>query len=100
TARAEQLAAPLRRALSEMQIALEPENFVPQQASRCFTIAVNNYAAVALSPPLVAAASDAAPSVQLNLRPSGTLRIVDLLDRGELDLAIGTFAAPGERFGL
>jgi DNA-binding transcriptional LysR family regulator len=100
TARAEQLAAPLRRALSEMQLALEPEDFVPRQANRHFTIAVNNYAAVAMSPALVAAAAEAAPSVQLDLRPSGTLRIVDLLDRGELDLAIGIFADPGERFGL
>ena len=100
TPRAEQLAAPLRRALSEMQLALQPESFVAQQADRRFTIAVNNYAAVAVSPTLVAAAADAAPSVQLDLRPSGTLRIVDLLDRGELDLAIGSFADPGERFGL
>jgi DNA-binding transcriptional LysR family regulator len=100
TARAEQLAAPLRRALSEMQLALEPENFVPQQATRRFAIAVNNYAAVAVSPALVAAAANAAPSVQLDLRPSGTLRIVDLLDRGELDLAVGNFADPGERFAL
>jgi DNA-binding transcriptional LysR family regulator len=100
TARAEQLAAPLRRALSEMQLALEPEAFVPQQASRGFAIAVNNYAAVAVSPTLVAAAAKAAPSVQLDLRASGTLRIVDLLDRGELDLAIGSFTEPGERFGL
>src|SRR5262249_48066382 len=30
--------------------------------------------------------------------PSGTLDIVDLLDRGELDLAIGSHAPPGERF--
>ncbi len=38
--------------------------------------------------------------MQLDLRPSGTLRIGDLLDRGELDLAVGNFADPGERFGL
>src|SRR5258708_16699798 len=100
TARAEQLAAPLRHALSEMQLALEPENFVAQQADRRFTIAVNNYAAVAVSAALVATAAEAAPSVQLDLRPSGTLRIVGLLDRGELDLAIGGFADPGGRFGL
>jgi DNA-binding transcriptional LysR family regulator len=100
TARAEQLAAPLRRALSEMQLALEPEDFVPQQATRRFTIAVNNYAALTVSPALVAAAAEAAPAVQLDLRPSGTLRIGELLDRGELDLAIGSFADPGERFGL
>jgi len=100
TARAEQLAGPLRRALSEMRLALEPEIFVPQQADWRFTIAVNNYAAVAVSPTLIAAAAEVAPSVQLDLRPSGTLRIVDLLDRGELDLAIGSFADPGERSAL
>ncbi len=58
TARAEQLAAPLRHALSEMQLALEPENFVAQQADRRFTIAVNNYAAVAVSAALVATAAE------------------------------------------
>ena len=100
TPRAEQLAAPLRRALSEMQLALEPESFVPQDADRRFAIAVNNYAAVAVVPALIAAAAEAAPSVQLDLRPSGTLRIADLHDRGELDLAVGSFAEPGERFGL
>src|ERR1700730_15720261 len=42
TPRAEQLAVPLRRALSEMQLALEPETFVPQAAIRTFVLAVNN----------------------------------------------------------
>lgn len=100
TPRAEQLAAPLRRALNDMQLALEPESFVPSEAVRRFTIAVNNYAAVALSPLLVVAAADAAPSVQLDLRPSGTLSIFDLLDHGEIDIAIGSFHDRGERFGL
>src|SRR6185312_1676069 len=48
TPRAEQLAAPLRRALNEMQLALEPDTFVPATATRRFAIAVNNYAAVVL----------------------------------------------------
>jgi DNA-binding transcriptional LysR family regulator len=100
TVRAEQLAPPLRRALSDMQLALEPESFNPKEAARRFTIAVNNYGAVVLSAPLVMAAAEAAPSVQLDLRPSGTLDVVALLDRGDLDLAIGNFAKPGERFAL
>jgi DNA-binding transcriptional LysR family regulator len=100
TARAEQLAAPLRRALSDMQLALEPETFSPTQANRRFTMAVNNYAAVVLSPQLVTATAEAAPSVHLDIRPGGTLDIVGLLDRGELDLAVGHFANPGERFAL
>jgi DNA-binding transcriptional LysR family regulator len=100
TARAEQLAQPLRRALSDMQLALEPETFLPEQATRRFALAVNNYAAVVLSPPLVTAAGEAAPSVSLDIRPSGTLDIVELLDRGELDLAVGDFATRGERFAI
>ena len=45
TPRAEQLAHPIRRALSELQLALDPEEFVPAQAERRFAVAVNNYAA-------------------------------------------------------
>lgn len=100
TPRAEQLADPLRRALNDMQLALEAEIFVPSEADRQFTIAVNNYAAVVLSPPLIVAASDAAPFVRFDLRPSGTLAVLDLLDRGELDLAVGYFAARAERFAV
>src|SRR5256886_840255 len=99
TPRAEQLALPLRHALAEMQRALEPETFVAAQANRRFSIAINNYAAIVLAAPLVAAVAAAAPLVQLDLRPSGTLDVFDHLDSGELDVAIGTFDAVGERFG-
>jgi DNA-binding transcriptional LysR family regulator len=98
TPRAEILAQPLRNALSEMQLALEPAAFDPAASDRRFTLAVNNYTAVVLTPPLVAAVSAAAPAVYLDLRPSGTLDIVDRLDRGDLDLALGSMESPGERF--
>src|SRR2546430_13985741 len=89
---------PLRHALAEMQRALEPGTFVAAQANRRFSIAINNYAAIVMAAPLVAAVAAAAPLVQLDLRPSGTLDVFDLLDSGELDVAIGTFEAVGERF--
>jgi len=98
TPRAEALALPLRNALSEMQLALEPAAFEPAAADRRFTVAVNNYAAVVLVPPLVAAVAAAAPAVHLDLRPSGTLDLVERLDRGEFDLALSGLASPGERF--
>jgi len=98
TPRAEMLADPLRNALSEMQLALEPAAFDPAASDRRFALAVNNYAAVVLAPPLVAAASAAAPAVRLDLRPSGTLDIIDRLDRGDLDLTVGGMASAGERF--
>lgn len=98
TPHAEQLAALLGQALRELQRALQPEAFVPATADRRFTLAVNNYAAVVVAPPLVTAVSTAAPSVQLDLRPSGTLDIMECLDRGDLDLAIGSLDSFGERF--
>jgi DNA-binding transcriptional LysR family regulator len=98
TPRAEMLAQPLRHALNEMQLALEPAAFDPSTSDRRFALAVNNYAAVVLVPPLVAAVSAAAPGVGLDLRPSGTLDIVERLDRGDLDLALGSLDSPGERF--
>src|ERR1700733_9156879 len=63
TPRAEMLALPLRNALSEMQLALEPVTFDPASSDRRFVLAVNNYAAVVLTPPLVVAVSAAAPSI-------------------------------------
>ena len=39
-----------------------------------------------------------APGVSLDFRPSGTLDLVERLDRGELDCALGGLAAPADRF--
>jgi DNA-binding transcriptional LysR family regulator len=98
TPRAESLAGPLRHALSEMQNALEPTAFDPRASDRRFALAVNNYSAIVVVPPLVAAAAAAAPSVQLDLRPSGTLDVLERLDRGDIDLALGPFGSAPERF--
>lgn len=98
TPRAEELAQPVRRALGELQAALEPEEFTPEQAERRFTVAVNNYAAAVLAGPITAECAALAPNVRFSLRPSGTLDLLDLLDRGELDLAIAAVDPPAERF--
>jgi DNA-binding transcriptional LysR family regulator len=98
TPRAEHLAEPLRQALRDMELALEPETFVPEEASRQFVIAVNNYAAVILAPPLLIAVSAVAPGIRLDLRPSGLSDMPLVLDSNALDLAIGTFDDAGERF--
>ena len=63
TPRAEMLAQPLRNALNEMQLALEPATFDPASSDHRFVLAVNNYAAVVLAPPLAAAISAAGNSV-------------------------------------
>jgi DNA-binding transcriptional LysR family regulator len=98
TPRAEELALPVRTALDALQHSLEPPQFVPAKSTRSFRIAVDNYAAIVLVGPLVGRITKKVPDVTLEFRPSGTLDILDLLDRDELDLAIGSFALQGERF--
>jgi DNA-binding transcriptional LysR family regulator len=98
TPRAEQLALPVRSALDGLQHSLEPTQFTPSQATRSFRVAVDNYSAVVLVGQLAARITKIAAGVTLEFRPSGTLNIADLLDRGELDLAIGSFPEQGERF--
>jgi DNA-binding transcriptional LysR family regulator len=98
TPRAEQIAEPVRNALNEMQLALEPQTFDPKTSDRTFVIGMNNLAAVVLAPPLCVKVCGVMPNVRLDMRPSGTLDIAGCLDRGDLDLAIGGLESPGERF--
>jgi len=99
TPQAKRLAPSVRQALTDLRAALESARpFEPQQVERSFTITVNNYAALVVAPPLAAAVAREAPAVTLDLRPSGTLDIAERLDRGEIDLALGSLAAPAERF--
>jgi DNA-binding transcriptional LysR family regulator len=98
TPRAEQLALPVRQALEGLQLSLEPTRFDPSKATRTFRVAVDNYAAVVLVGPLASRLVKIAPGVTVDFRPSGTLHLPDLLDRGEIDLAVGPFTEQGERF--
>jgi DNA-binding transcriptional LysR family regulator len=98
TPRAEQLATPVRHALNELQLALQPETFYAATADRRFIVAVNNYAAVVLAAPLIAKCREIAPRIRLSLRPSGSLNMAELLERADIDLAISASESPGERY--
>src|SRR5580704_8522236 len=98
TPRAEHLATPIRIALDGLQQSLEPDHFEPAKATTTFRIAVDNYAAIVLVAPIAAYVARIAPGVSLDFRPSGTLDILEQLDRGELHLAMGPSAPQGERF--
>jgi DNA-binding transcriptional LysR family regulator len=98
TPRAERMAGPARAALHELQITLETDEFDASQAARSFVVAVNNSAARAVVPPLVRRMAKLAPSVVLDVRPLGRLNILDQLDGGEVELALGTLIDGGDRF--
>lgn len=88
TPRAERLAEPVRQALLMLNGALEEEDFRPEETRHRFTLAVNNYAAIALTGPIMGKARSMAPFLNLSFRPSGTLDVPAMLDRGELDFAL------------
>jgi DNA-binding transcriptional LysR family regulator len=98
TPRAEQLALPVRAALDGLQHSLEPTQFIPSEATRNFRIAADNYAAIVLVGSLAARITKLAPGLTLDFRASGTLNVPELLDRGELDLALGSWVDQSERF--
>src|SRR5712675_2604319 len=81
TPRAEELATPIRIAPEGLQQSLEPVQFEPSEATRTFHIAVDNYAAIVLVAPLAPRIAKIAPGVTLDFRPSGTLDVLQLLDR-------------------
>src|SRR6266436_539145 len=81
TPRAEELAAPIRMALDGLQQSLEPVQFDPSKATATFRIAVDNYAAIVLVAPIAADVAKIAPAVTLEFRPSGTLDVLERLDR-------------------
>lgn len=96
---AERLAGSVRAALESLRTALDgAAPFEPETADRGFTLAMDNRAVVVLAAAVAAAIGQQAPRVQLTIRPSGTLNLPELLDRGELDMAVAGFAGPAERF--
>src|ERR1700709_876013 len=98
TPRAEELATPIRVALDGLQQSLEPMQFDPSKATVSFRIAVDNYAAIVLVAPIAAQIAKIAPGVKLDFLPSGTLNVLEQLDRSELHLAMGPSRDQGERF--
>lgn len=98
TSRAEQLAEPIRQALSYFELGLQSGPFEPATSKQKFKLAVDNCSAIALTSKIVLAVGAVAPAVSLNLRPSGTADIDPMIDASELDLFIGRPGEDRERF--
>ncbi len=98
TPRAEQMAQPVREALRELRITLEPEAFEPASSTREFSLAVNNYAARAIVPALARIVGNLAPRVSLDINPIGMRDVFDHLDAGGMDVALTTLVDGGEQF--
>lgn len=100
TARALELEVPIRRALAELEDALDPVSFDPAHAERTFTIATNDYMALTLLPYLAGYLIEEAPGVNIHTIPIEG-RLFEKLDAQEADYGIMPLSANDvpDRFG-
>jgi DNA-binding transcriptional LysR family regulator len=99
TARALELAPQIDAALALLDRALErTPAFDPATAQGTVTLATSDNLMLTLAPPMLARFRSVAPGLDLRLRDLDKTTIWGELDRGEIDAAIGTFAAIPARF--
>jgi DNA-binding transcriptional LysR family regulator len=90
TERALELAGPLRAALLALEQGLEPPAaFDPAAATRDFTIATNDFVAIAMLPRLLARLQREAPGVRLQVRAWQEHVVPSDLARGDADMMLG-----------
>lgn len=97
TPRAQDLAAPLRDALSMLGGLVEERVFRPETARRDFRLSMSDYAADVLLPGLVRRMVHAAPGATLALVSLGRDDALSALRAGDIDLAIGVYPDAGAR---
>lgn len=91
TGRASAMAPTLRDSLRRIEATLGAEHFEPKQSTRRFVIAANDHLTAVIIAPLSRVLQQAAPSVDLVIRPSTRLDLAEQIDLGRIDLAIGIF---------
>jgi DNA-binding transcriptional LysR family regulator len=95
TARALALAAPLKSALDGIDAALVPEHpFDPASARDVFLVGASDHGETALVPRLAAWLAEEAPGIALRVRHADRGDAFALLERGEIDLALGVLPEP------
>jgi DNA-binding transcriptional LysR family regulator len=97
TPRAIELGEPVRAALKLLETAVSDPAFDPAVDRRSFHIAASGYACSVLMPVVVRRLMAEAPGVRLHMRAPDAALTEDL-DRGRLDMAIGSFRQVAPRF--
>ncbi len=93
TPRAQALWPVVQEALAQLEAALAPADFVPQQAGNTFVLAMADATAAALMPRMVNLLAAEAPGVSVRVLPLTTRDPRTLLEDEDADLAIGYFPA-------
>jgi DNA-binding transcriptional LysR family regulator len=92
TALGQELAPVTRRLVAEIEdTLLGSRTFEPRTSTRRFRIAANDYCGAVLLPALLARIRQAAPNVLLDVFPAQGALPLGELERGELDVVLGTY---------
>lgn len=98
TARAQELADPIREILANLEQVLDTADFDPLTSDREINIGCNDYVICTLIPRLAAYLSREAPELRIRLYPTAG-NTFELLDTRGIDLGIGAVADIPDRFG-
>jgi DNA-binding transcriptional LysR family regulator len=96
SARARSMVKPLHDALAGLNNLLSKRDFEPASAFGRFRLALSDYAARIVLPPLVRHVRQHAPGLELAISQASTEAMLAQLHDGELDLAFGLFPGVGE----
>lgn len=92
TSRALELAPNINEGLRRFSEAVSSGTFDPARSARTFRIAMSDYAALILLPLIAGRLGKTAPNVNLRIFPLSRPDLVDHLDNGQVEVAVGWFA--------
>lgn len=94
SARAQNLQAPLKAILGQIETLLgQSIDFVPADSQRTFRVAMSDYGAAIVLPKLLVQLRAQAPDISLVVLQDSRLGMLEQIDHGKIDLALGVFAA-------
>ena len=98
TPRALALSGPIRLALDGIRATLAPDRFDPATARRASAIVVETYGTIVIVADMVDRIRREAPGVDVTVRSGPLDQIVDDIDKGRADIAIGSARSLSGRF--
>jgi DNA-binding transcriptional LysR family regulator len=98
TARSLAMAPLIGEAWSSLEAAIDRPKFESRNSTRQFTIAVSDFVTMVMVPGLLALLKQEAPLVDLVIRPDSWIDLVEQIDLGHIDAAIGVFSDVPARF--
>lgn len=95
TSRCAELVEPVRSILAQISDVITPRNlFDPALSDATFSVVATDYVQLIVLPPLMKRLREIAPGIKLRVKPADPKQLVQKLELGEIDLAIGYLPIP------